>query len=303
MNDLPFRCRFARRTDFPHVLKLLTQDRNLFQGDTWATLPDLLPDLIERHRLLSCVVDDLDSGRPAFFGITAWAAPATVTKTLAGAPKLFRDALLRAESDGVPVFLSPKHLPAANASGQLALLHLGGCPDEKDFTQPRGFEIHRLAFEFFMTVHAGYQISEFWQENHLPEASLYAESMGMVEVHQRPLAQGTPARLFRFTREDSIARPGAQLAYLMKYPPPRLGFTQSQQRLLELALLDYSDPAAAEELGITLEAVRKRWRTIHARHQFGEGKEQRRALLGYLRQHLEELRPWPVAKASAASSV
>jgi hypothetical protein len=79
----------------------------------------------------------------------------------------------------------------------------------------------------------------------------------------------------------------------MKYPPPRLGFTQPQQRLLELALLDYADAAAAEELGISSEAVRKRWRAIHSRHEFGEGKDQRRGLLAYVRQHLEELRPWP----------
>lgn len=290
---MPFRCRFARNSDFPAVLKLLAQDRALFNAEVWGALPDLLPDLLERQRLNSCVIDDLDSGKPAFFGMTAWTSPAAISTLLERETGGFRNALLRTEMPGPrSLLLSRKQLAAANGSDDLALVHLCGCPDEMDFTAPRGFEVHRLAFSFFMTVHGGYQISEFWQENIVPEGSMYATTMGMTEIRNVPVGREEPARLFRFTEEDARARPGAQLAYLMKYPPPRLGFTSAEKQLLELALLDYSDVAASEELGITHEAVRKRWRGIHARHSFGEGKDQRRGVLAYVRQHLEELRPW-----------
>ena len=284
-DKLGFRCRFFRRGDLPDAIRLLAQDRGLFQKDLWNRLPELILDLMERNRLVGGVVEDLETGKLAFFGMTGWAKPERIGKVLDKGPVLFRDALLREET----LFLSPKQVATANGSGDLALVHLGGCPDEKDFGLPRGFEVHRMAFSFFMTVHAGYRISEFWQENLLAEASLHAESMGMSEVKRA----GGVGRLFCFSRADAAAKPGAQLAYLMKYPPPRLGFTQPQQRLLELALLDYADAAAAEELGISSEAVRKRWRAIHSRHEFGEGKDQRRGLLAYVRQHLEELRPWP----------
>lgn len=274
-------------------MRLLEQDRDLFDRDTWRGLGGLIADRMERKRLVGGVVADLESGRLVFFGMTGWAKPERVNSILAGKPLLFRNALLKEDEGRAAVFLSPKQVAQANRLGELALVHLGGCPDEKDFSQARGFEVHRMAFSFFMTVHAGYKIQEFWQENLLPEASLHAESMGMREVEQSRLAKGGTARLFCFSQADALAKPGAQLAYLMKYPAPVLGFTPAQQRLLELALLDYSDSAAAEELGISAEAIRKRWRAIHARHDFGEGKDQRRGLLGYLRQHLEELRPWP----------
>lgn len=300
---MTFRSRFARPSDFPKVLALLQQDRPLFENDTWKILPTLIPDLIERGRLTCGVVEDSECNRPAFLGLTAWVDLARLGKITAGRPGLFRNALFQAEASRKYVFLPAKSIPAVNSAGTLSLVHLAGCPDEKDFTQQRGYEIHRMAFEFFMTLHAGYRVAEFWQENWLPEASLHATTMGMEEHWSVPLAEGKSARLFRFDREMAHRRPGAQLAYLMKYPPPRLGFTHPQQRLLQLALLDYSDAAAAQELSVTVEAIRKRWRAIHARHDFGDGKDQRRALLAYLRQHMEELRPWAPATAPAATSL
>ena len=96
---------------------------------------------------MSGVVEDTETGRPVFFGMTAWTKPASVAGVIAGVPKLFRNALLRMEGSRKPLFLSPKQLPAANGAGDLALVHLAGCPEEKDFTQPRGFESHRLAFQ------------------------------------------------------------------------------------------------------------------------------------------------------------
>ncbi|MGJ5813632.1 helix-turn-helix transcriptional regulator [Paludibaculum fermentans] len=249
------------------------------------------------------VVEDRDLGRPAFFGCVGFASPSSVATVLAGNPRRFRDALLRSEWQRRPVFLAPKQLRAANASGDLALLHISGAPDDLDFTNPRVAELHRVSFSAFMTHCAGYRIAEFWQENLLPEASLYAESMGMVHVRDQTLDDGKTSSLFRFTREDVMVRPGAQLAFLMNFPPPRLGFSLAQQRLLELALLDYSDGESAKHLGISLEAIRKRWRSIHARHSFGEGKDQRRALLAYIRQNMEELRPWPSSRVTGATAV
>jgi hypothetical protein len=288
-----FRCRFFQKADLEQALGLLRQDQGLFGPDLWGRMPELLPDWMERKRLIGGVVEDLDTGKLVFFGMTGWSRPETIARVREEKPRLFRDALLRREAQRKQVLLSPKQVAEANGRGELALVHFGGCPEVKDFTQERGFEVHRMAFSFFMTVHAGYRIGEFWQENLAPEASLHAESMGMSLVQETELGLGQQAKLFCFRHSDAVAKPGAQLAYLMKYPPGKLGFTPAQQRLLELALLDYSDAAAAEELGVSAEAVRKRWRAIHQRHNFGEGKEQRRGLLGYVRQHMEELRPWP----------
>lgn len=86
----------------------------------------------------------------------------------------------------------------------------------------------------------------------------------------------------------------------MKFPPARFRFTAPQQRLLEMALLDATDRTMAAQLGLTEAAIKKRWRSIYAEVRrvapaiLGEDRpsvDHRRALLGYVRQHLEELRP------------
>lgn len=262
-------------------------------------MPALLAALLERGRILSYVVEDT-AGRLCFCGVTAFARPASLAE-LALAGKPLRDSLLRLEGESRRVLLSPKGLATANAGGDLGLMHLFGCPDTKDFTSPRGFELHRMGFEAFAFSHGGYQIAEMWQETVVPEAGEFIESQGVPEVGRLTLANGETARWFRFTRQDAAARPGHPLSFLMKFPAPRLGFTRAQQRLLELALLDMSDRQAAEHLELTEAAIKKRWRSIYERLESNggalaptdlSGADRRRHLLQYLRQHLEELRPW-----------
>ena len=88
-------------------------------------------------------------------------------------------------------------------------------------------------------------------------------------------------------------------------PPPVLGFARAEQRVLERALLEQSDVAIADELGISVDAVKKTWRRIFDRvgrvmpcviptgngASDARGCEKRRHLVHYLRGHLEELRP------------
>ena len=91
------------------------------------------------------------------------------------------------------------------------------------------------------------------------------------------------------------------MAQLMRFPKPRLGFSIAEQRLLELALMDTSDHEAAALLSLTEDAIKKRWRGIYTRLRStapsllpsdSTGSTQRRALLAYIRQHIEELRPY-----------
>ena len=89
---------------------------------------------------------------------------------------------------------------------------------------------------------------------------------------------------------------------------PRIGFTSSEQRVLRSALLGGTDEDVSTLLRISLTAVKQHWRAIYARaagtlpNLFIEqstggvpgaprGKERRRRLLTYLREHPEELRP------------
>jgi DNA-binding CsgD family transcriptional regulator len=49
------------------------------------------------------------------------------------------------------------------------------------------------------------------------------------------------------------------------YQPPRFGFSRSEQRLLSCGLLGGTDNEIANELGISLDVVKKTWRNIYDR--------------------------------------
>jgi hypothetical protein len=104
---------------------------------------------------------------------------------------------------------------------------------------------------------------------------------------------------------------------LFDYHPPVLGFNRSEQRLLSCALPGETDKQLAELLGASLAAVKKLWVSIYRRVEDclpelipdplrsdlpagGRGREKRRGVLAYLREHPEELRP--ISRASRESS-
>lgn len=95
---------------------------------------------------------------------------------------------------------------------------------------------------------------------------------------------------------------------LFDYHPPKLGLSRGEQRLLLSALPGATDEHLAATLGISLPAVKKLWVSIYLRvddhlpaliadssrchlQAIRRGKEKRRRLLEYLRNHPEELRP------------
>jgi len=98
------------------------------------------------------------------------------------------------------------------------------------------------------------------------------------------------------------------LGALFDYHPPMLGFNRSEQRLLSCALPGPTDEQLTEALGMSLSTVKKMWISIYRRVEgslpelisdsfssdtpaSGRGREKRRRLLAYLREHPEELRP------------
>lgn len=125
-------------------------------------------------------------------------------------------------------------------------------------------------------------------------------------------ADGFQHFLLSYNRERALVNPALAMSLVFHRMRPRFGFSGSQQELLESALLDESDREFASKLGLTEDAVKKRWRAIYDRVAAVEpklvagtaaGASQRRALLGYLRQHLEEIRPYkatPIASPAIA---
>jgi hypothetical protein len=110
------------------------------------------------------------------------------------------------------------------------------------------------------------------------------------------------------TRELALRTLGTWVTPVFVLRPPLAFFRLSEQRLLLTALQGSTDEDLADELGVSLSFVKKAWRSIYERAadnipeifpngesdemESGRGKEKKQRLLSYVREHLEELRPF-----------
>jgi hypothetical protein len=231
-------------------------------------------------------------------------------------PELTRR-IIRGESP----LLTGKQLREANSRGGLNLVCWeAGVRPEYD---GHG-EILRNMMSGFIQMHRGYLWKEAisaqsWSADHLdfilktggclwdPLAGDYTSTLrtDAGEIVSKPHVVG-------ITRELELKRhgdwAGSWVGALFDYHPPMLGFNRSEQRLLSCALPGATDEHLAEILETSLPAVKKMWVSIYHRVEdclpelmpdplqselpaSGRGREKRRNLLAYLREHPEELRP------------
>lgn len=125
----------------------------------------------------------------------------------------------------------------------------------------------------------------------------WAEEHGMESAPRRPYLVGVH-------RDDALESENQWLIRMFTYFPPRFHFTEPQRRILALAREGFTDAEVAQELGVSADAVKKRWGTIYDRVKEvfpnllpasplgGRGVEKRRALISHLRERPEELRPY-----------
>ena len=276
-------------------------DRALYSPEIWERLPKLVEDLLRRRRIRICVFEDVDAASEMVcFGATGFVSPGLLDRALESGYGL-ADFALKVESQGKQVFLNHKQIAEANRRDDLrALTFFGVVPgiDLNDATTQGPLTAIMDGWTFF---HRGFSLAEIWFE---PATALLAESMaktGVRMLRERSLPCGTVARVFRLTRSEAADLMPNWPAWIMFTARPRFEFTRAEQQLLELALLDYSDRAAAEEMGVTADAIKKRWRSIYARISRIEpavfrpevnGADQRRELLHTLRNNLQEVRPY-----------
>jgi len=294
---MPIRYRRAKVGDIQRTIHLLEPERPLFSADTWAALPQILVDLLERGRILLCIVEDSDSQEPFMLGGSGFLSPSFLSAALHHPDISLLDSAFKSELEDRPAFLNAKQIADANRRADLRLFTFFGTPRKLD---PYPTLIVGAALEVWAFLHKGYQLHELWN---VAGSELHADLLsgtGMRLVRHATVPSGEANWLFQFTKEDAENNPSSQPSVVLHSPPPRFGFTIPQQQLLELALLDYSDRQAEVELGLTSDAVKKRWRAIYEKIakvdpnllERDSGADQRRALLQRLRHNLEELRPW-----------
>lgn len=196
----------------------------------------------------------------------------------------------------------------------------GICPEQLLVIREKQDE----AFRFTLR---GYRIKEFLAEQIGKEALLWMTDAGTHlrrdycdYFRKRGVLKpefSTWPWLVGLTREEAFAHPGTNLAGLFIYTPPQFYFNRSQRVLLQRALMGETCETLATSLSLSPWTVKKRWRAIYDRvadvdrellppslaysARFSRrGAERRRHLLNYLRQHLEELRPYEPPKRQIA---
>jgi hypothetical protein len=204
-----------------------------------------------------------------------------------------------------------KALARMNAAGEVAFLVLHYEQVLTDLADPDTLELLGVAMSLFRFAHAGYRLSHLYQEGFGAQGA-YLLSMGFRQRTQR--ADAALPDLYGMGRDEAARLlPGSPVRDAFQFTPPRFGFAASERRLLRLAVTQQTDEAIADELGISAHGVKKLWRQVHQRaldampqlfddgaasEGGGRGTEKRRALLQYLRQHPEELRPYAATAAA-----
>ena len=221
--------------------------------------------------------------------------------------------LMKWEATGKSPIVSDKQTREFNAKGGLNLLVLEGTFRIDDEIGP---ETQTATFTAFVEQHRGFLLKEL-----ISHAMSEERLLGMLrtggqlldpqgkfvdDLQEPPRAIVGKPHYVGLTREVALSRVGYWVASLFVHATPEFALRPSEQRLLLAALRGGTDEELAIELGVSLSAVKKTWVLIYERAsaylpEFSSdrepsgtterGKEKKQRLLGYLREHLEELRP------------
>jgi hypothetical protein len=233
-------------------------------------------------------------------------------------PYLSVELVQRYLSGRLPV-LNREQIARANARGGLNVVMCFEGYAHHGLSRERLLAVHEKQSEAFHLALSGYRVKEFLADPVGPETSRrmleagarvrrkYSNYFRKTEVPDAEFPRRP--RLVGLTKEEAFAHPGSYLANLFVYTAPRFHFNRSQRMLLQHALMGETCEMLATSLSLSPWTVKKRWHAIYQRvadvdsellppaiaygaHTSSRGAERRRHLLYYLRQHLEELRPY-----------
>jgi DNA-binding CsgD family transcriptional regulator len=231
--------------------------------------------LLDWRAFRSVVFEDLGGPRPRLIGVgisafvtddyahaikrppLLWVGPDLVRRVMAGAPPLLTD----------------RQMQVANTSTGLRNYVWHGCTRIEVRTRP---EVHNCVITAFVEQHRGYFLSELLAQGEGEQqvemilntgTLLWSGTAGgyvVAPADSRKRLLSEP-HILGLTRELALGQIGSLVGSLFIHQPPQFGLRPSEQRLLTTALEGGTDEELAEDLGISLSAVKKAWRTIYQR--------------------------------------
>jgi hypothetical protein len=205
---------------------------------------------------------------------------------------------------GASVVLDREAIAAGNAGEGLDFVNLYGTWRDGVLNDTELAEVHSLLGTSFVDNFAGYRFNR-----------VLKEAIGQPRI-ELARATGTYRLVAEFPELDSalaVATPESVLTApysvatsLWRYRAPVLRLRPTEQQLLAAALGGKTDAELSAELGVSVEAIKKRWVSIFERvaefkpeilsstdvESAKRGPQKRHRVVAYVRAHREELRPF-----------
>ena len=216
---------------------------------------------------------------------------------------------------GRSVLATRNEVARANACGGVDVVVVGGTWHDQILSAAERQEVQTILATSFTEVLAGYRVRHILHET----ADEPAREFARLSVVFSTIAQFSELGRFihLMTSESVKAVPASLGNVIFSYREPLLRLRDSDQQLLLAALGGATDQELSAGLGLKVSAVKARWRSAFARIEEalpglvadvgtreGRGLQKRHRVLAYVRNHLEELRPYDwnmIASSSAAN--
>jgi hypothetical protein len=266
--------------------------------------------LINSRSFTSAVIQadsSIASRRIVGFGASAFVQQGFVDEELSR-PRPGLNARVFASIDsGKSVVLSERELRAANTTGGLDSLILYGSWRHDVLSFEGVHEVCSCLGFSYVENHRGYRLNRLFGETVGNEERIALDASRVWRAVRHLDEPGRePWSLWIITKEDSLAVKANIINPLFIHKEPVLELRDADQQLLLAAMNGLTDGELSLKLGLTVNAVKKRWisifdRTIEARPALfpaislndgqKRGRQKRHHVLAYVRAHMEELRP------------
>jgi hypothetical protein len=201
------------------------------------------------------------------------------------------------------VILDRNEIAQGNAGGGLDFVNLYGTWRDGVMKPAELADVQVLLGTGFAEQFGGYRFNRVLKEAVGHDRIALARATGTYRV----IAEypDNESALVVVTPESASNAPYSVAASIYRYQTPVLRLRPAEQQLLAAALSGETDAELSEELGLTIEATKKRWISIFDRvvqykpeilspseESEGRGPQKRHRIVAYVRKHPEELRPY-----------
>jgi DNA-binding CsgD family transcriptional regulator len=248
-------------------------------------------------------------------GMGVFVDPAFVERELESPRPDLNSRIIASVVAGASVVLDREAIAAGNAGEGLDFVNLYGTWRDGILNDDALAQVHTLLGISFVENFAGYRFNRVLKEAIGRPRIELARATGTYQlIAEFPELDSALAVV---TPESARAAPYSVATRMYRYTRPVLRLRPAEQKLLAAALDGVTDAELSAELGLSIEAVKKRWMSIYERVEdfkpeilsssgadgSTRGPQKRHRVVAYVRAHPEELRPfsWDTGDRSTTS--